>query len=113
VDESGSGPTLAQIQGAIPWGDLYTAEFKASQEAEGHRHLLHAVVHAQKALGVLAAFVEQFDHARAAPLSDIPRRQLADLVICAARIANTSQVSLERAIIERLMEKNPGWVPPW
>lgn len=103
---------FAQLQASLPWGDSYTAEFKASQEAEGHRHTLHAVVHAQKALGVLAGFAEQFDHGRTVPLTEIPWRQLADLVICAARIANTSQVSLGRAVIERLREKNPGWAPP-
>ena len=87
-----------------------------------HRHYNHALTHALKALGGLAALSDALDHLRMIQRGyDDPETQgyldnagkwLADLVICAARMSQQLRVDLDEetdkrvaALIERWGEK--------
>jgi hypothetical protein len=101
--------TLREIQTRLPWTIKYSRDFRANPQP--HKDFAHAVVHAQKALGKLAALVDDMDHDRDAALGDAAGidRYVADLVVCALRMANTMPgrtIDLERAVVDRIESKN-------
>lgn len=106
---------LKEIQLTLPWSTHYSREFKASPIP--HKDFTHALVHIGKAAGKLFGLVDDMDHRR--EVSDRPdlrqeyEKYLADLVICALRMANTfpgGVIDLERATLKRLRDKNPSTV---
>lgn len=92
------------------WGaHSYTPEFQAY--GVRHRDFAHALLHVLKAAGKLSCAVDQADHDREASAYMAPERVdrfLADLVVCAVRMANTCpgrKVDLEAVIRARLDSK--------
>jgi hypothetical protein len=106
---------LRTLQVNLPWSVHYSMEFKSSPMP--HKDFAHALLHVHKAGGNLAALVDMMDHDRAtfdAPFLPDYKKYLADLVICAMRMANTfpgGMVDLEREVIERLESKNNITLP--
>jgi hypothetical protein len=80
--------TLQQI---LPWGLPYSDDFRATPME--HKDFAHALAHVAKATGALFALVDDLDHGRHVnwnPRAFLDyRKYVADLVICALRIANT------------------------
>lgn len=99
---------IATLQEKLPWSLAYGEGFKANPTT--YKDFQHALTHIHKAAGKLAAIVEDADHDRAVFFhkADV-EKYLADLVICAMRMANTNPtgvIDLERAVINRLELKN-------
>lgn len=97
---------LREIQDTMPkfWSDKsYPDNFNYLPLP--HRHYNHALTHAMKALGGLAALSDALDHQRMMErnnsdpeydsLRDNAGKWLADLVICAARMAEQLQIDLD------------------
>lgn len=104
---------ISELQATLPRNaHSYSEAFKASTVP--HRDYAHAYLHVQKALGRLADALDSADHLDnvvAAFAAHPPgAKYLADIVICAVRMANTNPegpIDLERAIRDRLAEKFP------
>ena len=97
--------TLSNLQNQLPWTVKYSEDFRKNPQS--HKDFAHAVVHTQKALGRLAEYVDDLDHRRESEL--IPDKYIADLVICALRMANTNPgrvIPLESTVVLRLENKN-------
>ena len=100
--------TLQELQSTLPWTVHYHRDFRASPMV--HKDFSHALTHVMKAVGKLAAVVNDaehgghdFEHSKVAPY-------VADLVICALRMANTCPngvIDLQRVVEERIVAKNP------
>ena len=90
---------LEQLQYEIEkrWG---SASYKM-----GVQHADHAVLHLMKALGKIATLLEQTHHVN----GDEPdvKGQVADLIICATRLASLLGLGLEEIVEARLAEKFP------
>ncbi len=99
--------TLRELQASLPWTGHYHRDFRANPQV--HKDFAHALLHVQKASGKIAAVINraehgghEFEHGAVAPY-------VADLVICALRMANTCPngvIDLQRAVEERLSSKN-------
>ena len=103
--------TIREFQTNLPWTVRYSQDFRSSPIS--HKDFAHGLTHVGKASGQLHKFVDDMDHDRA--ISDDPSninrygKYLADLVICALRMANTfpgGVVDLQEAVHERLESKN-------
>jgi len=100
--------TLRELQAQLPWTTHYHRDFRANPQP--HKDFQHAMLHVQKALGKLASVVNQAEHGGAdfaAPLGVDP--YVADLVVCALRMANTCPgrtIDLQRAVQDRINSKN-------
>jgi hypothetical protein len=120
--------TIHELQLNLPWTIRYSRDFRASPQT--HKDFAHALHHVSKAAGKLHALVDDMDHDR--EVADDPTlrarnaKYVADLVVCALRLANTfpgGVVDLERAVLDRIQEKNtqpkapeihvPAEVLPW
>lgn len=108
--------TLRELQTNLPWTVRYSADFRASPMT--HKDMAHALTHVHKAGGMLAALVDDMDHhkeiADSRPQLDACRKYVADLVICALRIANTwpgGPIDLQREVEDRLESKNDIKLP--
>lgn len=102
---------LRQIQTQLPWTVKYSRDFRSNPQS--HKDFAHAVVHAQKALGKLCGLVDDLDHnmdlAHEIDISRQYGKYVADLVVCALRMANecpSRKIDLQSAVIERLETKN-------
>lgn len=100
---------LMEMQAKLPWGIEYSELFK--QNPCIHKDFQHALAHIMKAAGKLWTMIEAADHQTA--VANFPKAEvekyLADLVICALRMANTSPsglIDLEKAVIARMETKN-------
>jgi len=106
---------LRDLQAQLPWTIPYSGDFRRSQCAEYHRHLIHDVLHVQKSLGKIAAMAEQIDHT-GGPLHSHTRfererlaTEVVDLVICALHIAKTNpwgEFDLQSAVLAALDRRN-------
>jgi hypothetical protein len=102
--------SLRHLQTTLPWTIKYSTDFRANPQS--HKDFAHALLHVQKAAGKLAAMVDDIDHNRDVALDHTIRenaRFIADLVVCALRLANTfpgGSVDLENATIARITTKN-------
>lgn len=69
----------------------------------------HALFHAMKAIGKIAGMADEHDHggANAHPVSsfDGAEKYLADLVVCAMKMASEAGIDLESAVERRMKEK--------
>ena len=103
---------LSMLQTSLPWTVRYSQDFRANPMS--HKDFSHAILHAQKALGKLADFVDRMDHDRtiadmAAAGGQVHGAYVADLVVCALRMANTfpgQSLDLAKAVVERIESKN-------
>ncbi len=87
--------------------DIYTREFRESPSK--YKDFQHALLHVTKAVGKLAAMVEDLDHQeRPAFSSADARKYISDVIICAVRMGNTvpgGEVDVQDAVIKRLEAK--------
>jgi hypothetical protein len=102
---------LSEMQVQLPWTVRYSQDYRLNPLV--HKDFGHALVHVTKASGRLAELVDNIDHDRDTTddpeLAEKYSKYLADLVVCALRMANTfpgQHINLERAVIERLEIKN-------
>jgi hypothetical protein len=103
--------SLHQLQKRLQWDmKSYSAEYLASNLQ--HRDFQHALLHLDKAIGKLSAMVEEADHRHVQDFEPFPvgdvEKYLADVVICALRMAETNpsgHVDLERSVLARIQTK--------
>lgn len=99
--------TIRELQTSLPWTIHYASDFRASPMS--HKDFGHALLHVQKAAGTLAALVNDAEHAGCEFKPEDTDPYIADLVVCALRLANTCPgrtVDLQRAVQERIETKN-------
>lgn len=103
--------SLRFLQTNLPWSVRYSQDFRSSPAT--HKDFAHALHHVSKAAGQLHALCDDMDHDR--QVADDPTlrarhaKYVADLVICALRLANTCPggvIDLQRAVEERIESKN-------
>ena len=103
--------TIRELQTQLPWTIRYSQDFRASPMA--HKDFAHTMHHVSKAAGKLHALADDMDHDRA--LADTPglrdehARFIADLVVCALRLANVfpgGVIDLQHAVEHRIEDKN-------
>lgn len=103
---------LTELQDAVArgWTDEgYSKEFRARLSL--YKHFDHALKHVRKAAQALENMTEFADHhaeEMAAPTKKEIGKYVADLVICAARLANVAPwavINLEQAVADRVEEK--------
>lgn len=100
--------SLRSLQVQLPWDMPYSPEFNNARLP--HLDFQHALMHVLKASGKLAECCEDADHGRRDSFrtQDVAAR-LADLVICAMRMANTAPgglICLQSAVEDRIESKN-------
>lgn len=99
--------TIRELQTQLPWTVHYSRDFR--QSGMTHKDFAHALVHVQKAIGKLAALVNDAEHAGCEFKPEETDRYVADLVLCALRMANTCPgrvIDLQRAVEDRIETKN-------
>lgn len=108
--------TIRQFQTNLPWTIRYSNDFRSSPIT--HKDFAHALHHVSKAAGKLHALADDMDHDRTladdATLRDQYGKYVADLVVCALRLANTfpgGVLDLQRAVHERIENKNETVLP--
>lgn len=109
--------SLRELQTNLPWTIRYSRDFRSAPTT--HKDFAHALHHVSKAAGKLHALADDMDHDR--EVADDPSlrerhaRYIADLVVCALRLANTfpgGVVDLERAVVDRIETKNAAPAVP-
>lgn len=99
--------SLRELQTQLPWTVHYHRDFRSSPMT--HKDFGHALLHVMKASGKLAAIVNDAEHGGSEFKSDDVDRYVADLVVCALRMANTCPgrtIDLQRAVEDRIETKN-------
>jgi hypothetical protein len=99
--------TIRELQTQLPWTIHYDRDFRANPQA--HKDFAHALTHVVKAAGKLAAVVDDAEHKGSEFKPEEVDRFLADLVVCALRMANTCpgrHVDLQQAVESRIEDKN-------
>ena len=99
--------TLRELQTQLPWTVHYHHDFRAAPMT--HKDFGHALLHVTKACGKLAAVVNDAEHAGSEFKPEEVDRFVADLVVCALRMANTCPgrtIDLQRAVEDRIETKN-------
>lgn len=99
--------TIRELQTQLPWTVRYHRDFRSSPMA--HKDFGHALLHVQKASGKLASVVNAAEHGGSEFKPEEVDRYVADLVVCALRMANTCPgrtIDLQRAVEDRIEAKN-------
>ncbi len=99
--------TIRELQTKLPWTIHYHRDFRASPMA--HKDFAHGLLHVQKACGKLAAVVNDAEHKGSEFTPDEVDCYVADLVVCALRMANTCPgrtIDLQKAVVDRIEGKN-------
>lgn len=102
--------TLRELQTSLPWTVRYSRDFRATPMP--HKDFAHALHHVSKAAGRLHGLCDNMDHDRNAVddnLRGVYGKYVADLVVCAMRMANVfpgGAMDLQRAVQRRIEEKN-------
>lgn len=103
--------TLRQLQTNLPWTGHYHRDFRSS--AMTHKDFGHASLHVSKTNGKLASIINDAEHGgvawETAAVREEVEKYLADLVICALRMANTCPegvIDLQTAVEHRITAKN-------
>jgi hypothetical protein len=99
--------TIRRLQTQLPWTVHYHRDFRASPMT--HKDFGHALLHVTKACGKLAAVVNDAEHGGSEFKPEEVDRFIADLVVCALRMANTCPgrtIDLQRAVEDRIENKN-------
>ena len=102
--------TIHRAQETQPWTVPYSAAIQKAVAGD-LPHLLasHAVLHAMKTVGQLAAVFESLDHSGtdASPEQvELLRGRAADLVTVALRLGNLYGFDVAQALVERSEDKN-------
>lgn len=103
--------TIRELQSSLPWTAHYHRDFRATPMT--HKDFSHALLHVHKAGGKLAGIINDAEHggvdwAKAEVRAEVSK-YVADMVICALRMANTCPdglIDLQRAVEDRLLAKN-------
>jgi hypothetical protein len=98
---------LRELQDRLPWTIRYNRNFRASPVA--HKDFQHGLLHVFKAAGKLAAEINEAEHGGSKFHPEKVDPYVADLVICALRMAKTCPgrpFDLEAAVIHRIETKN-------
>ncbi|MDO6395336.1 hypothetical protein [Leptospira santarosai] len=102
--------TLKDLQLSLPWTVKYSNDFRSTPLT--HKDFSHALHHVSKAAGKLHGLADDLDHNKDLALSIHPEDYgpyIADLVVCALRLANTFPgqiIDLENEVIKRIENKN-------
>lgn len=103
--------TLRELQTNLPWTIRYSQDFRSSPQT--HKDFAHAMHHVSKAAGKLHGLTDDMDHDREvaddSTLRDRYGKYVADLVVCALRLANTfpgGTLDLQAAVQDRIENKN-------
>lgn len=99
--------TLKTLQVQLPWSVHYHHDFRANPQT--HKDFAHALTHVHKAAGALSAVVDNAEHKGSEFKPEEVDKYIADLVVCALRLANTipgRHLDLQRAVIDRIETKN-------
>jgi len=99
--------TLKELQTNLPWTIHYHRDFRSSKM--DHKDFAHALLHIQKAVGKLAAVINDAEHGGSSFHPGEVDYYVADMVICALRMANTCPgriIDLQSTVIERIETKN-------
>ncbi|MBL4766303.1 MAG: hypothetical protein JKY94_01020 [Rhodobacteraceae bacterium] len=103
--------TIRELQSGLPWTGHYHRDFRSTPMT--HKDFAHALLHIHKAGGKLATILDAaehggFDWADPAKRDEVSK-YVADMVICALRMANTCPdglIDLQEAVETRLTAKN-------
>jgi hypothetical protein len=100
--------TLFEAQMKQPWEVPYGEGKWYVKSGEGQ--VKHALLHATKSLGKIAAIAEALDHRESTWFTDkeldVIGDLAADVVSAALRIGNMTRRSVAHALLRRVMEKN-------
>jgi hypothetical protein len=99
--------TIRQLQTSLPWTVHYHRDFRSNPQS--HKDFGHALLHVFKAAGKLASLVNDAEHGGCEFTAEETDRYIADLVVCALRMANTCPgrtIDLESAVVDRIAKKN-------
>lgn len=101
--------TVQHLQDTQPWVVPYSDAFESARYHTPHNLASHAVLHAMKSLGKLAAVFEAVDHRGGCVLDAeraVIRDMSADLFTAALRLANLFSFSLVCELRRRVLQKN-------
>lgn len=108
LDKPAAQPdSLRLLQERLPWTIHYDSDFRASPVA--HKDFQHALLHVLKASGKIASVVNDAEHAGTDWNDPKLDDYIADLVVCALRMANTipgRKLDLGFAVVKRIENKN-------
>ncbi len=99
--------TIRELQTKLPWTVHYHRDFRSSPMT--HKDFGHALLHIMKAAGKLAAVVNEAEHGGNDFNPDDVDKYVADMVVCALRMANTCPghiIDLQQAVQDRIENKN-------
>lgn len=99
--------SLRELQTKLPWTVHYHRDFRASPMT--HKDFGHALLHIFKAAGKLAALVNDAEHGGCEFTAEQADRYVADMVVCALRMANTCPgrvIDLQSSVVARIETKN-------
>ena len=99
--------SIRELQSKLPWTIHYHRDFRSSPMA--HKDFGHALLHIFKAAGKLAALVNDAEHAGCEFTAAQTDPYVADMVVCALRMANTCPgrvIDLQEAVVRRIETKN-------
>lgn len=103
--------TIRGFQTNLPWTIRYSQDFRSSPMT--HKDFAHALHHVSKAAGKLHGLADDMDHDRAIAdnkeLKEQFGKYIADLVVCALRLANTfpgGTIDLQTEVKNRIEIKN-------
>lgn len=105
--DQGKPLTLRELQEQLPWTIHYHHDFRASPMA--HKDFEHGLIHVFKAAGKLASVVNDAEHKGSTFSAAEVDPYIADLVICALRLANTvpdRKLDLQSVVEDRIETKN-------
>lgn len=99
--------TIRELQSSLPWTVHYHRDFRNSPMA--HKDFGHALLHIYKAAGKLAIVVNDAEHGGSKFLPADVDRFVADMVVCALRMANTCpgrHIDLQHEVESRIDDVN-------
>lgn len=99
--------TIRELQTQLPWTVHYHHDFRATPMS--HKDFAHALLHVTKACGKIATVINDAEHGGSDFKPEEVDNYVADLVVCALRMANTCPgriIDLQKAVEVRLESKN-------
>src|SRR5574338_372955 len=99
--------TIRELQTNLPWTIHYHRDFRSSPMS--HKDFGHALLHVTKACGKIASVINDAEHGGSEFKSEEIDNYIADLVICALRMANTCPgriIDLQTTVQKRIEDKN-------
>ena len=99
--------TIRELQSSLPWTAHYHRDFRNTPMV--HKDFSHALLHIHKAGGNLARIIDDAEHGGHEFEHEEVSKYVADMVICALRMANTCPngiIDLQKTVEERLINKN-------